>query len=106
MRPYKGKRIDNSKWVYGWYIEMPGKQNAQVQDERDGIVSCKLEDAETISCIAYKSKAHVALDFCKVIPETVGQSTGLCDKNGKEIANGQRALNLFVKWLKQAGLVT
>ncbi len=37
----------------------------------------------------------------KAIPYLV-----IFDKNGKEIANGQRALNLFVKWLKQAGLVT
>lgn len=26
------------------------------------------------------------------------------DKNGREIAHGRRAFNLFVKWVKQAGL--
>lgn len=90
MRPYRGKRKDNNEWVYGWYLEMPGKQKAQVQDEGYGVVSCKLKDAETIPVIAYKSKTQVALDYSKVIPSTVGQSTGLCDKNGKEVYEGDK----------------
>ena len=83
MRQYRGLTKEG-KWVYGWYLEMPGKQKPQVEDQGNGMVSCQLVDAEIVSCIAYKSKTHVALDFCKVIRETVGQSTGLYDRNGKE----------------------
>lgn len=84
MRKYRAKTKDG-KWVKGWYLEMPGKQKAQIQDEGNGAVSCKLDDAETIPCIAYKGKSPTALDFSKVIPETVGQDTGLKDKGNKEI---------------------
>ena len=84
MRSFRGLTKEG-KWVYGWYLEMPGKQKPQVEDQGNGMVSCQLVDAEIVSCIAYKSKTHVGLDFCKVIPETVGQFTGLYDKNDKEL---------------------
>jgi hypothetical protein len=84
-RKCRGKRRDNGEWVYGWYIEMPGKQNAKIVDEAEGIVSCKLTDAETIPCIAYLGKSARALDFSIVDPATVGECTGHKDKNGKDL---------------------
>ena len=61
MRPYRGLTKDG-KWVKGWYMEHP------------------FNDApnEFKSVIVQDEVPH------EVLPETVGQSTGLKDKNGKE----------------------
>lgn len=66
---FRGKRKDNGKWVEGHYGEYySGKEN----------VSCISIPKETIS-------GSLCYD---VIPETVGQYTGLCDKNGTKIFAG------------------
>jgi len=65
-RPYRG--IADGKWVKGWYA---------VEDSVHGI----LVDA---------NDGNPRLLWVKVIPESVGQSTGLKDKNDTEIFEGDR----------------
>lgn len=59
---FRGKRKDNGKWVEGFY-------------------SCDIWGDET-EYILYDEQEF------EVVPETVGQCTGLTDKNGKKIFEG------------------
>lgn len=66
---YRGKRKDNSKWVYGSLFV--GFQKSYI---------CPVANA------MYCFDGDLCLGgFIEVYPETVGQYTGLKDKNGKRI---------------------
>jgi uncharacterized phage protein (TIGR01671 family) len=75
MRDYKfrGKRKDNGEWVYGYYF-------ISERDIEDGFVW------RDIPQIQQRYGDHY--QYFDVIPETIGQYTGLKDKNGKEIYEG------------------
>jgi uncharacterized phage protein (TIGR01671 family) len=66
---FRGKRKDSGEWVRG---------GITVNDNRCFITLCT----------GYKLKYIPKLIGIEVIPETVGQFTGLCDGNGKEIYDG------------------
>ena len=65
---FRGKRVDNGEWIEGYYYEeLDGTHNIMTKEstgEYDGV------------------QYYVPVE---VIPETVGQYTGLDDKNGRKI---------------------
>lgn len=77
---YRGKRVDNGEWVYGWYAPLVCNDKTVIPSIKDsnGIV-------------------------WKVERGTVGQFIGLCDKNGKkifesDIVESPRGTQGFVEW--------
>ena len=75
MREYKfrGKRLDNGEWVYGYYVFDAAQNIHQI-------------------CTNHKGSCNASYDYLHEVylvdPATVGQFTGLPDKNGVEIFGG------------------
>ena len=69
---FRGKRIDNGEWVYGFYV-MYSKSIAYPYSYTNG--------EHTVVTVPHNFKYEI--DF-----ETICQYTGLTDKNGKKIFEG------------------
>lgn len=69
---FKGKRIDNGKWVEGCYAEYNGKTFIGID------ISIGIDDIFEVFCTP-------VIRWLEVDPETLCQFTGETDKNGKRI---------------------
>ena len=82
MRPYRGKRKYTGEWVFGSFL---------------GGRLCHILSHKTIKRLPSTSM-FAGHEVVPVIRETVGQSTGLEDKNGVEVWAGG--------WLRHYGINT
>ena len=77
---FRGKRKDNGEWIEGNLINCAFFNN-------DGFPIFYILDIDNIEYDCWEDIA-VEIRYLEVIPETVGQCTGLKDKNGKLIFEG------------------
>ena len=80
---FRGKRVDNGEWVEGFYVQVDNKAyiSLPLDISGDGVITMFDEK---------QSKAHLYTlsPFLEVVPKTVGQYTGLTDKNDNKIFEG------------------
>ena len=82
MRQFRGKRLDNGEWVKGWFIHV--KATSYILPEETAGTYFPFSDSANEN----SRKVEMAGFIIEVHPDTVGQSTGLTDKNGKMIYEG------------------
>lgn len=76
---FRGKRLDNGEWVYGYVFD-----DDSVFQKRFFVGALVVTDAKGTTDDVF----DIGINFFEVDSSTVGQYTGLTDKNGVKIFDG------------------
>ena len=76
---FRGKRLDNGEWEDGFYVRM---------HDSKGRVAHRIHSGYTDNIYGNFYSDDLSPEGVEVDPDTVGQFTGLYDKNGKKIFEG------------------
>lgn len=92
---FRGKRIDNNEWAYGYYH----------QDPEDGRFITDFEYIRVAGNFDEPPSGYFKKEFSEVKPETVGQYTGLKIKNEEiyfgDLVKAPSGLVLEIVWSEE-----
>lgn len=82
---FRGKIIDTGEWVYGYYVHLKDTSRKPMKGRER--VTHRIYTGMADTC-AVSDGYDFSPSWYEVVPYTVGQCTGLYDKDGREIYEG------------------
>lgn len=80
---FRGKRIDNGEWVFGYFFHDLFNAYDEPKDDSESYHIISFSD-----CSGFELNIHSKASLFDIDKETIGQCTGLKDKNGVMIFEG------------------